>query len=210
MSAKSRYNYFSDQTAIQGFNRALNDYLATVQKLLVAQYLSKNNILRMYHGTSWGHPANPEAWNAGLNEHTAYSETKFKDIVDHRLDLIDFCVSKLSEELHRQFSKMVYSTINEACDRSGNTVNAVGVPITDSFITMLEKLSFSCDKDGKVHFPEVHASPKVIEKLMTALNSAPKEFRDRVDKVTEQKSSEALQREAERKAKFVGYGKELK
>lgn len=203
-----RHNYFSDQAAVQGFNLALNKYLATIQKSLVAQYLPKENTLRMHHGGAWKHPANPEASDGGMEEHSAFSETKFQDIVNHRLELIGLCVAELSEEMHRQFAQMMYSTVNEACDRSGNIVDAKGMPLTDAFISMIEKISFSADRNGDVRFPEVHAHPDFAKKMIEAFRAAPPEYKKRLDEVTERKSKEALEREAERKAKFVQYGEE--
>lgn len=209
LEERHRHNYFSDQAAVKGFNLALNKYLATVQKSVVAQYLSKENTLRLHHGDVWKHPANPEASDGGMKEHSAFSETKFQDIVDHRLELIGLWVAQLSEEMHRQFAEMMYSTVNEACDRSGNIVDAKGMLLTDAFFSMIEKVSFSADRNGVVRFPEVHAHPDLAKKMIEAIKVAPPEYKKRLDEVTERKSKEALEREAERKAKFVRYGEEL-
>ncbi|MEW6164472.1 MAG: hypothetical protein AB1642_05365 [Pseudomonadota bacterium] len=203
-----RNNYFSDQVAVQGFNLALNKYLASIQKKAFAQYLSHENTLRLRHGDVWKHPANPEASDGGMKEHSVYSETKFQDIVDHRLELIDLCVTQLSEEMHRQFAQMMYSTVNEACNRSGNIVEAKGMPLTDAFISMIEKISFSADRNGEIRFPEVHAPPDLAKKMIDAVEAAPPEYKKRLEDVTERKSKEALEREAERKAKFLQYGEE--
>lgn len=179
-----------------------------VQKSLVARYLSNENTLRLYHGNGWGHPANPEACAGGLKEHSYYSETRFQDIVDHKLELISQCVSELSEAMHRQFAQMMYSTISEACDQSGNVVDAKGMPLEDAFISTIEKISFSADKNGVVCLPEIHAHPDLAGKMIDAVNAAPPEFKNRLDEITERKSLEALEREVERKAKFVKYGEE--
>lgn len=208
LKEQSRSNYFSEQSAVQGFNLGLNKYMGMAQKSLVAQYLSKENTLRLYHGDGWGHPANPEASIGGVKEHSYYSETKFQDIVDHKLDLISQCLSELNEAMHRQFAEMMYSTVSEACDQSGNVVDAKGLPLADAFISTIEKISFSADKNGVVSFPEIHAHPDLARKMIEAVNAAPPEFKDRLDAVTAQKSLEALKREAERKSRFVKYGEE--
>jgi len=208
LKEQPRHNYFSDQSAVKGFNSALNKYLAMTQKGLVNQYLSKENTLRLYHGNAWGHPANPEVSNGGLHEHSVYSETKFQDIVDHKLELISLCVAQLSEEMHRQFAQMMYATVNEACEHSGNVVDAKGISMADAFLAMIEKISFSTNRDGEIRFPEIHAHPEVAKKMVEAFNAAPPEYKKRLDEVTERKSKEAVEREAERKAKFVKYGEE--
>ena len=205
---RPRSNYFSDQTGVKGFNLALNKYVVFFQKNAVAQYLSKENTLRLHHGDAWKHPANPEASDGGMKEHSAFSETKFQDIVDHRLELIGLCVAQLNEEMHRQFTQMMYSTVNEACDRSGNIVEAKGLPITDAFIAMIEKVSFSADRNGVVQFPEIHAHPELAKKMIEAIEAAPPEYKIKLDEVKERKSKEAIEREADRKAKFVQYGEE--
>lgn len=206
LNENSRHNYFSDQSAIQGFNLALNKYMSLAQKALVNQYLPKEGTLRLYHGNRWEHPANTEASNGGLAEHSYYSETKFQDIVDHKLELIGICVKELSDAMRRQFAEMIYSTVNDACEQTGNIVDAKGMPLADAFISTIEKISFSTDKNGAVLFPEVHAHPDIAKKMIDAINTASPEYKMRLEEVTERKSKEALHREAERKAKFVRYG----
>ena len=121
------------------------------------EHLPKEGTLRLYHGNRWEHPANTEASNGGLTEHSYYSETKFQDIVDHKLELIGICVKELSDAMCRQFAEMIYSTVNDACEQTGNVVDAKGMPLADAFISTIEKISFSTDKNGAVLFPEVHA-----------------------------------------------------
>jgi len=203
-----RRNYFSDPAGNTGFNEAVAKYLGSLQKEIVAQYLSPENTLRLHHGNAWQNPANPEAFGNGMKEHSSSTVTKFQDIVDHKLELIDQCVQQLTEGMHQQFAQMLYSTVTDACDRSGNVVHAKDRPLEDAFIEMVEKVPFSADRHGVVRLPEVHAHPEMAKKMMAAVENAPVEYKQRLDQIKARKSKEALEREAERKAKFVSYGED--
>jgi hypothetical protein len=139
--------------------------------------------------------------------HTAELKTSLADIVANDLGLLQRAFDEIGQTLQRQFAGMVYSSLSQACDASGNTVDARQEgSLPNAFLAMLEKIELSADKHGKVHMPQVHASPEVAERMVVALEASPPEFREKVEKVKQRKIADALEREAARKAKFVRYG----
>jgi hypothetical protein len=101
----------------------------------------------------------------------------------------------------------MYSTLSNACDTSGNVVDAQNEgSLPNSFMAMLEKVELSADMHGNVHMPEVHAPPGVAERLISELEAAGPEFAEKFEQLKQKKILEAMEREAERKTKFARYG----
>jgi hypothetical protein len=108
--------------------------------------------------------------------------------------------------MQRQFAAMMYSTISEACDASGNTIDAQKEgSLLDSYVAMLEKIEFAVDERGNVEMPQIHP-PELAERITAALKGAPPEFQEKVEQLKQKKASEATEREAARRAKFARYG----
>lgn len=205
----SHDGYFVDESGTIAFNAAFTRMLAESQKAIVSQYLLPENTLTFRHGGNWRHPGNDEAISNEMREHSATIETPFQDLIDNNLDAIPRCIESLSESMHQQFAHMLYSTVSEACDQNGNIVDAKNeASLTDAYIAMIEKIQFAANKNGEVDFPEIHANPEMASRIKKALEAAPPEFKERVEALMARKIEEALEREAERKAKFVQYGKE--
>ncbi len=106
--------------------------------------------------------------------------------------------------MKRQFFEMLYGTLSETCDEHGQTVSVdpeKGFPA--AFLEMLEKIEFSVDRQGNVSLPEMHVGAEMGAKLIAQLEAQPQEFKDQIELVKARKSSDALEREASRKAKFL-------
>jgi hypothetical protein len=110
--------------------------------------------------------------------------------------------------MKRQFSEMMYSTISDSCEISGNIVDAKKAgSIPASFIEMISKIELSVGRDGKVSMPEIHAGSEMAQKLFTELSSQPPEFSEEVEKIKAEKTAEAFKREEIRKQKFKRFSK---
>lgn len=204
---KKRASYFADEGAASAFDKSTAAFLATVQKGIVSKYLSPENTHRLRHGGHWTHPGLPQAVNGGLEQHSSVAEISFEDIVKHDLGVIDRFAQKLAEDMERQFAQMMYATVSAACDQTGNTIDAKTAGSTqEAFAEMIETIQFSADKFGKVNLPEIHAGPEAAAKLTKALEEAPPAFQQRIEEIKSRKIAEALDRETQRKARFVRYG----
>lgn len=203
---KSR-GYFIDEAGTTAFNTAFTLMLAQHQKKIVSEYMPPENTQRFRHGGAWSHPGAPDVIGSGMQTHSAVIETRFQDLIDNDLDAIGRSMRQLIESIRIQFVQMLYSTLAEACDQTGNTVDAKAEgSLENAFMAMMEKIQFVADKSGKVSLPEIHVAPETGARMMAALEAAPPEYIERLEAVKARKIADALAREVERKAKFARYG----
>ena len=108
------------------------------------------------------------------------------------------------EGVHSEFMKMIYQTVHEATERTGNVVDAEqhGSP-AKAFMEMLRKIEFGVDRDGAVSRPQIHLGSEIYEKFTKDIEAQGVEFREKVEELTAAKEAAALEREAKRKARFV-------
>lgn len=142
--------YFSNPSASKAFAKAFADEFAAHQKRIIAQYLRPENTQRFRHSGPWQTPGSLAPDTAEMEEHSAILETRFDDLVANNLDAIETSLNNLSEAMHRQFAQMLYATVGQASERSGNSIDAKEYGThTGAFLAMLEKIEFSANKDGE-------------------------------------------------------------
>lgn len=204
---RRRANYFSDEMGSEVFHQSFIKLLDQKQKELFSKYLRSENTLRFKHGGQWAHPAAPDVLPGDMKAHFAETEVPFDKLVNHDLSLIDQVLGQLTESLGRQFTQLMYSTVSAAAEAVGNTVSAkaAGSP-REAFAQMLEKVQFSADKRGKVTPPEIHLAPETAQAVKASVAEAPPEFHQRIETIQARKTAEAVEREVQRKARFVRYG----
>lgn len=201
--------YFGYDCGAQAFSDSFTQAIAEIHRRTIAQYLLPENTQRFRHGGAWSDPGNARAIAGDMQTHSAYLETRFEDIVDHNLDVIASSLSRIGEALHQQFANMLYSTISGVCEATGNQVDAKAEgSLEAAFMAMLEKVEFAVDKEGNVSMPEIHVSPDTGKRMLAALENSSPEYKERIEALKARKTTEALEREAARKAKFVRYGPE--
>lgn len=182
-------------------------FLSDALKLRMSQLIPVENMQRFRHGGDWSHPGLPQAYNAGIQQHSSEVVIQFDELVNHDLSAISRYVDKLVEDLNAQFQRTMYATISAVCDQSGNVVDAstAGGPI-EGLATMLETIRFSADKYGNVQRPQIHMSPEAAERFRRAQESAPPELLQRIQQLDAIRSAEAIEEEIQRKARFIRYG----
>jgi len=200
-------SYFIDPEGSRAFNLSFTQLLGQLKDQVVSRYIGTDNQHRFRHDGGWVHPNAPQVIGGDMQRHGAEMSVAFEAIVANDLDLIPSNLDHLVGEMDRQFAQMMYATVAQACDRTGNTVDAQasgGLP--QAFLAMLERIEFMATKEGVVDMPEIHVNPETAEKMMAALEASSPEFQAKVEALKARKIAEALDREAARKAKFVGYG----
>jgi hypothetical protein len=206
-TAGQRRSFFEFDAGVDAFINAFTSAMRQFQKRFVSNFIPPENTQRFHHGDGWRRPASAEMTAGQMKEHSAVLETSLNDILANDLGLLERSFAQISEAMQRQFAGMMYSTISEACDASGNVVDAQKEgSLPDSFMAMLEKIEFGVDKHGNVHMPQIHAAPEIADRMMTELGAAPPEFGERVEQLKQKKILEATEREAARRAKFARYG----
>jgi hypothetical protein len=205
-SKRGQVTYFEKEEEIEAFHRTFSRVAAQLLKETRDKFILPKNVHRFHHGGDWTSPANPEASNTGVQQHSVELTAHFDDLIGGDLDQISRTFKEVTDGLSRQFAQMMYSTVSEVADKSGNVVNAKDLGIPEAFIAMMEKVDFSADKNGNIRLPEIHVGRDGADRILKTLEAQPQEFRDRVEAIKAKKREEALTREAERKAKFVNYG----
>lgn len=206
---KPRRVYLVNEDAADAFNRSVNELMVERIKHERAKFLTPKNIHHFRHGKSWVQPSSPQIDHGEMHAHSVETATRFEDIVAHDLNLIERLVTQISNSLHSQFMAMMFQTVSDACDQSGNVVDAKAEGgIEDAFLRMIEKIQFSADPDGKVNFPQIHAGPEMAEALRRLDQDATPEFKTKLEELTKKRIEEALENEVKRKARFLQYGEE--
>lgn len=204
---KKKRQYIVEPATAKGFNKAFTLKLAELQKESLAQFMNLDNAQRVRHGGEFQSPANPQAVESGLKQHTATLETKFDDVVNNKLGLITRSLESVSEQMQKQFAEMFYATLSDACEQTGNVVDAQAEGShQEAFAAILEKIELVADREGNVEMPQMHVSPETGDRLIESFREVSPEYEARVNAIKARKIAEAVQREVERKAKFVGYG----
>jgi hypothetical protein len=202
-----RANYFSDETGEKEFHQSFVKLLAQMQKENVSKYLNPENTHRFKHGGHWVHPAAPDLSPSDMKLHSTETAVSFDKLVNHDLTIIDQVLRQISENMERQLMQMMYSTVSAAAESVGNTVDAKLAESTHEAIAqMLEKVDFSSDRFGNVTLPTIHAGRETVQAMLKSVADAPPEFHQRIEAIKARKTAEAVEREIQRKARFIRYG----
>ncbi len=177
--------------------------MVKLQKKSRETFVSEHNVLRLNHGSNWVHSArNPESDNS---MHTISSESTipFKDIAENDLGLIGRTILSISEEMDKQFAQNMYGVVGEAAQKVGNVVDAkTAGSFGASMLEMFRKLELGVDRNGNVSMPQMHVGPDLYARLPEEMSKVPPEINAEIERVKAEKIQNALDREAERKAKF--------
>jgi hypothetical protein len=194
---------FVDNEEIQGFDRTYTMMMRKLHKRQTSMYMEEGNILYYNHGTNWIRSAREDDDGPQMQALSTEWSISFQSIVDNDLSLIETGLRNAVDSLSAQFARSIYSVVGAAAERVGNVVSDKETGSTArSFLEMLKKIEFGVDREGNVSLPAMHVGPEMAEKLMNELKSQPPEFSEEVERVKAERSELAIQKEAERKAKF--------
>jgi hypothetical protein len=194
---------FVDDEETQRFDLAHLKMLRELHKRYVSLFVNENNNFGYTHGTNWISPTPEGDAEAQMQTFSTEWSIPKQGIVDNDLSLIDSLMMDAVESLNAQFAKGIYGVAEAAAQGAGNVLSDKETGSTAlSFLEMLKRIEFGVDRDGKVSLPQIHAGPGVVEKMMAELSSQPPEFSEEVERVKAERSKLALQKEAERKARF--------
>lgn len=194
---------FINDKEIRGFDRAYTMMMRELNKRHTSMYINENNTLHYSHGANWVRSAREDDVGPQMQTLSTEWSIPHQSIVDNDLSLIETGLRNAVESLSAQFARSIYSVVGAAAERVGNVVSDKETGSTaQSFLEMLKKIEFGVDREGNVSLPQVHVGPDMAEKFVNELKSQPPEFSEEVERVKAQRSELALQKEAERKAKF--------
>lgn len=195
---------------ISDFDNAFSEDIAALLRAQRRTILPSDNVFGYTHGTRWLTRTNENSGNNEADEmhlHSVETNLPFQDIVDNDLDALARYRNAIVSGMMQELMRSMYQTISDSTTKTGNVVDAKGGGFkAEQFIEMLEKIEFGVDRDGNVSFPEIHAGPELVEKMLRELSAQGPEFEKRVQEITKRKSEAALEKEEERKSKFPKHG----
>jgi hypothetical protein len=174
-----------------------------LQERARATFVSAENVLRLNHGRHWVHAARDPEPDTSMHNISTEWLIPFNDIADNDLGLIARSLLPVSDDMARQFAQNMYGVVGAAAERVGNVVDAKAAgSIAGSLIEMMSKIELSVDRDGNVSMPQIHVGSEAYEKLVEAMQNIDPELEAEFERLKQEKSRQALDREADRRAKF--------
>lgn len=197
--------YFSFHERIKQFDTALTSLIDNLVRSERAKILNPENVMRYYHGTSWVSVASSDPHKEEeMKIHSTEAIINMKDIREHKLSALHYFIMDIVKKMHDETQKVMYQTVADTCENSGQTVNAKDYASpADAYLETLKTLEFGIDREGKVSYPEFHmGSPQAWEALKKDIEAKGVSFQAEVNKVTKEKEEAALEREKKRIARF--------
>ncbi|MCW6536881.1 hypothetical protein [Sphingomonas lycopersici] len=188
---------------LTAFELSVTKLIGRLHEREQSMFVSPRNVLRMNHGRQWVHSARAPEPDTSMHSISTEWLIPFKDIADNDLGLIARSILPVSEDMSRQFAQRMYGVVSAAAESVGNVVDAkIAGSVTASLIEMMSKIELGVDREGNVSMPQIHVGPEAYDKLAKALENMEPEVAAELERLKEEKSQQALQREAERRAKF--------
>lgn len=157
----------------------------------------------LVHGSRWSHERERDDPASGeFEKQEAHAEISIQHIVDGDLFAIDRFAAELIDRFESGFVTNMYATVGRAAEEVGNLISAKDRSFPEAFLEMLRRIEFGVDRKGQVTRPEVHLHPETAKAIIPVMSSQSPEFQQEVDRLTAEKEAAALQRQAERLARF--------
>jgi hypothetical protein len=204
MSNQSPPEFFPFHREVRAFQQSELDLIRETQRQFVSSQIPEENTHRYQHGDRWLHPANPEIEPGNVRQMSVETSIKFDDVISGDITTVPKTVASVLEGMQRQFYEMLYQTISDSCDRTGNTVDSKehGGSFAKGFLESFRRIELGVDRQGNVTMPEIHVGGDAA-KLIRQLEEQPPEFHSEFERLKAEKQQAALEREALRKSKFL-------
>lgn len=151
------------------------------------------------HGRTWRHPANEHATTGEMQTHGAEVVTPFDDFLNNDFSIVPRMIQSIVQQFDEAQARMLYETVAEVCEASGQTVDARDKPFPEAFMEAFRKLEFGVDRDGNPSLPEIHVgSMKMVEQLQ----AMGEEYQAEFERLKQEKMDRARAAEAERRNRF--------
>jgi hypothetical protein len=187
----------------RAFEASMIALMGKMQEQSRRLFIHEHNVLRMNHGENWVHSARDAEPDTTMHNISAEWTIPFARIAENDLNLIAQTILPINEQMERQFAKNMYGVVGAAAEKAGNIVDAEGTgSFAVSMLEMLRKIELGVDRDGNVSMPQIHVGPGMYERIVSELQDVPPDLSAEIERVKAEKSQLALDREAERKAKF--------
>lgn len=193
----------------QGMHEELDNLLRRLNRQQIENIIPRDNVQHYYHSDRWSDIVdNGRSVATGQAEtHSVEHEVSLDKVQAIDFGLVEEWLQTFLVGLEGQLYTTLYGTVSAAAEQAGNVERkANDESIADTFLKSLERIEFGVDREGRVTLPELHMPPELIEQLQRDLLSKGPEFHARIEEVKRRKAREALDKDRERRAKFMGVG----
>lgn len=198
-----RYRCFERPDEAAVVEKSVAKLLGKLQKQSQAMFVNEENILRMNHGARWVHSAREEDPDTSMHRISVEWVLPFKDLADNDLGLIARSILPISEGMQRQFAENMFGVVGAAAEKVGNVVDARAAgSFPQSMLEMLKKIELGVDRDGSISMPQTHVNAETFERMKLEFENVSPELEAEFERVKAEKIQAALDKEAERKARF--------
>ena len=105
----------------------------------------------------------------GFQEKATEMRTKFSvdevDLIECNCEAWDAMIWNAAEDMLSQMMPAFFSSIDKACEASGNVVRGVKQPTWEHIIETFEKIALDFDENGQIVMPKLVTSPEVAQKI---------------------------------------------
>lgn len=102
----------------EGVEASLTSSLIKLQRRMISDVMSPQNILGYAHGSKWGYPGNVEEEDGDMETHKAEFEIPYRRVIDGDIRLVEEPLSSLSKSFHQQLMQSMYALMSRTCDRT--------------------------------------------------------------------------------------------
>lgn len=170
----------------------------------MGEMIPKENTENFYHGRTYVYQQEDLSSHEGeFTKQSAETSLELEKILSGDLAALSSFLQELTGAFIREMKQLLFQRVGEAAASVGNTVDARHYSsIAEAYLEMFRKVEFGVDKEGNISYPELVLHPDTAKKLQEELSKQGPEFRQAIQSLTNQKISEALRRERERRSKF--------
>lgn len=186
------------QIVMRSFTLDAQKKFAALRKI----YVDSKNVHSFNHGTSWqSHNSYAPDRVSQLQSQSHESRIAFEDILIGKLQIIPKSLNSLVESLMDGFGQSFLNTISQVCEENDRVVRSAG-SLGEQILAALDSVEFSVGRDGTVQVPQLIVGADIMKQILSESSLHSSELQAKADAITELKSTQALEREYARKAKF--------
>ncbi len=195
---------YAKKRELAEFDRLAIQFVQEVLKQRMEHLMTSRNALVLRHGRAMEFVREDQSRNRiELNRSLAESVIHHNSLVNNDLEAFRQNLHSIVNQFASQMTTTVYETVSRGATEVGNVISTTGpASLAESFYEMIEKIQFGVDELGLVTRPSIHASPKDLDAMQESITAQGADFEERIKVLTKKKETEALQRDAERRAKF--------
>lgn len=192
-----------------------NKFFREVVKLLIKEfdnrrkkYVPTSNFQVFYHGRSWDFQRQEEdgykPHSGELKKESTGCEIKLERILKNDIGVLTDFIRETAGKMEQQLFQRLSAEMIAVTKETGNEVSvAKEGSIADAFLKMVKTTQMGVTAEGKVSRPTLFLNdPSFIEKLQQEIIERGPEFLQEIELARSEQEQKALEREAERLARF--------